>query len=71
MALRPLMDASDDTLFRDLKESYRRGIPKGWSAGDAEAAAQAYSAIVEAVGPAPAGGDRSLAPGTFWTGFSR
>jgi len=70
-ALRPLMDASDDALFRELKESYRRGIPKGWSPADAEAAARAYSAIVEAVGTAPAGGDRSLAPGTFWTGFSR
>ena len=70
-ALRPLMGASDDALFQDLKESYRRGIPKGWSPADAEAAEKAYDVIVAAVGPAVVGGDRSLAPGTFWTGFSR
>jgi NitT/TauT family transport system substrate-binding protein len=70
-ALRPLMDAPDVSLFRDLKESYRRGIPKGWSSADAAAAEKAYGVIVEAVGPALAGGGRALAPGTFWTGFSR
>jgi NitT/TauT family transport system substrate-binding protein len=71
VALRPLMDAPDDALFQELRQSYRRGIPKGWSAADADAAQQAFKVMVDAVGPAIAGGDSSLAPGTFWTGFSR
>jgi NitT/TauT family transport system substrate-binding protein len=70
-ALRPLMDAPDNALFQELRQSYRRGIPKGWSAADADAAQQAFKVMVDAVGPAIAGGDSSLAPGTFWTGFSR
>jgi len=70
-ALRPLMDAPEDALFQELRQSYRRGIPKGWSAADADAAQQAFKVMVDAVGPAIAGGDSSLAPGTFWTGFSR
>jgi NitT/TauT family transport system substrate-binding protein len=70
-ALRPLMDAPDEALFQELKQSYRRGIPKGWATADAAAAEQAYAVMVAAGGPKISGGDPSLAPGTFWTGFSR
>jgi len=70
-ALRPLMDAADDKLFQQLRDSYRRGIPKSWSPADAEAAQQAFKAMVEVGGPAIAGGDSALASGTFWTGFTR
>lgn len=70
-ALRPLLEAPDDTLFEQLKESYRRGIPKGWSAADATAAEESYKVIVEAVGAKFVGGDPKLAPGTFWAGYSQ
>jgi NitT/TauT family transport system substrate-binding protein len=70
-ALRPLMDAADDALFRQLRDSYRQGIPKSWSPADAEAGQQAFKVMVEVGGPAIAGGGDSLASGTFWAGFTR
>jgi NitT/TauT family transport system substrate-binding protein len=70
-ALRPLMKAEDDALFIALRDSYRRGIPAGWSNADAESAKRAFTAIVETAGPAVVGGDHALANGTFWAGFTQ
>ncbi|HZT19465.1 MAG TPA: ABC transporter substrate-binding protein [Dongiaceae bacterium] len=70
-ALRPLMGAPDDNLFQQLRDSYRQGIPRGWSPADAAAAEGAYHVMVETVGAGVLGGDQALAPGTFWTGFTR
>lgn len=68
-ALRPMMGPGDDVLFTQLRDTYRRGIPNGWSVADVEAARRAFAVMVETAGPGVAGGDSQLADGTFWPGF--
>jgi NitT/TauT family transport system substrate-binding protein len=68
--LRPLMQASDDSLFAALKAGYRAGIPAGYSDADI-AAARKTLAIMASIDPATAGGLADLPAGTFWPGYRR
>ncbi|ALG73357.1 ABC transporter substrate-binding protein [Azospirillum thiophilum] len=66
--LAQLMQAEDDATFRTLRDRYREGIPRSWTAEERDGAGRLYKLLArlggrELVGDAPA-----IAPGTFWTG---
>lgn len=68
--VRPLMKASDDTLFEALKTGYKAGIPTGYGQADIDAA-RATLRLMNAVDPTATAGLADLPPGTFWAGFRR
>ena len=70
--LRELMGAADDqALFERLRDDYRAGIVTGYDPGNM-GAAEASFALMAAYGGAELVGDvRTMAEGTFWTGYSR
>ncbi len=55
----------DDALFVALRDAYREGIATSYGAREVAAAEQVFGVITR-----ESGESKSLAPGTFWTGFS-
>ncbi|KAA0579675.1 ABC transporter substrate-binding protein [Azospirillum sp. B21] len=66
--LAPLMQAEDDATFRTLRDRYREGIPRRWTAEEQAGAAQLYSLLARLGGRELVGDASTIAPGTFWTG---
>ena len=64
----PLTGAKDALELAKLRDTYRRGIPRNWSADDADSAARLFRLLAEIGGPALVGPSRDLAPGTFLAG---
>ena len=55
----------DDALFVALRDAYREGIATSYGAHEVKAAEQVFAVIAR-----ESGENKSLAPGTFWTGFN-
>ena len=61
----PLTGARDTAELAKLRDAYRQGIPRPWTAEQAEAAARLYRLLADIGGSALVGASRELAPGTF------
>jgi NitT/TauT family transport system substrate-binding protein len=59
--------ARDGLELAKLRETYREGIPRHWTAEETNAAARLYRLLAEIGGSALVGPSRELAPGTFLT----
>lgn len=64
--LRPLTGAANDAELRQLRDYYRRGIPRHWGAAEQQAASQLYQILAQVGGTELVGQAKALAPGTFW-----
>lgn len=64
----PLTGARDPAELVKLREAYRQGIPRSWTAAETEAAARLFRLLAEIGGSALVGDSRELAPGTFVAG---
>jgi NitT/TauT family transport system substrate-binding protein len=64
--VRPLMAASDDAEFAQLRAYYRAGIPRAAAADQARAAGRLFAVLAGIGGPSLVGSARTLPPGTFW-----
>ena len=70
--LRALMGAADDaTLFTQLRDDYRAGIVTRYQPDRMEAAEAAFALMAEFGGSELVGDTQTLAPGTFWQGYSK
>jgi NitT/TauT family transport system substrate-binding protein len=69
-AVRPLMRAADDATFEALVAGYRAGIPAHYGPADIAGAERAYAVMAAIGGRDLTGGHATLAPGTFWSGFT-
>lgn len=68
-SVRPLMNASDEAVFLELREAYRAGVPQTFSAADIEAIRQ-VAAIVDAALPERRPADQNaLSDIVFWQQF--
>jgi NitT/TauT family transport system substrate-binding protein len=67
-AVRPLMDAPDDTVFANLKQRFIAGIGHPDAATQTRDAAALLAVVLAAGGPKAAGGLVSLPKGVFWQG---
>ena len=65
-ALRPVMGVANDAELKELRDYYRRGIPRRWGRAEQQAAAQLYQVLAAIGGTALVGPAKTLAPGTFW-----
>jgi NitT/TauT family transport system substrate-binding protein len=61
----PLTGARDAAELTKLRDAYRRGIPRHWTAEETDAATRLYRLLAEIGGSALVGPSRELAPGTF------
>jgi NitT/TauT family transport system substrate-binding protein len=64
----PLSGAHDALELTKLRDAYRQGIPRRWSAEETDSAARLYRLLAEIGGPTLVGPSRDLAPGTFLAG---
>jgi NitT/TauT family transport system substrate-binding protein len=70
--IRPVMNVKDDdALFRQLRNDYRAGIVKSYDPNQIEAAEQSFALMAKYGGPDVVGDVPTLAPGTFWKGYSK
>ncbi len=65
-ALRPLMRADSDAMFRRLRDRFRAGIPRRPVAAEEADAARLYAVLAEEGGTRLVGTAPALVPGTFW-----
>lgn len=65
--LRPLTKAKDDRTLYALRDAYRAGIPRRFSAVEIEAAEAVFAILVREGGEELAGKNAVLNKGTFWT----
>jgi NitT/TauT family transport system substrate-binding protein len=65
-AIRPLMDAPDDALFRSLRRRFIAGIVPPSAAGQQEVAARVLQVLLKAGGTRATAGLTELPPGVFW-----
>lgn len=71
-ALRPAMRAeADEALFTALRDGYREGIVTAYDPHATAAAEATFALLAEHGGPGLVGDGETLAPGTFWDGYSR
>jgi NitT/TauT family transport system substrate-binding protein len=64
----PLTGARDAAELARLRDAYRQGIPRRWTAEETDAATRLYQLLAEIGGSALVGPSRELAPGTFLAG---
>ncbi len=65
--VRPFMNASDDKLFKNLRDIYREGIPTGkFTDNQLEGSKKLYSILSKIGGKELVGKATELSPGTFW-----
>ena len=65
--VRPFMNASNDKLFKNLKDIYREGIPTGkFTDNQLEGSKKLYSILSKIGGKELVGKATELSPGTFW-----
>ena len=65
--VRPYMNASDDKLFKNLRDIYREGIPTGrFTDNQLEGSKKLYSILSKIGGKELVGKATELSPGTFW-----
>lgn len=61
----PLTGAANAAELTKLRDAYRQGIPRHWTAEETDAATRLYRLLAEIGGSALVGPSRELAPGTF------
>jgi NitT/TauT family transport system substrate-binding protein len=61
----PLTGAADAAELIKLRDAYREGIPRRWTAAERESAARLYGLLAEIGGTALVGSSPVLVPGTF------
>jgi NitT/TauT family transport system substrate-binding protein len=61
----PLTGAANTAELTKLRDAYRNGIPRHWSAAEREAAARLYQLLAKIGGSTLVGSSLDLAPGTF------
>ena len=65
--VRPYMNAKDDTLFQNLRDVYREGIPTGdFTESDLNGSKKLYSILSKIGGKELVGKAKELSAGTFW-----
>ena len=64
----PLTGAASTAELIKLRDAYRNGIPRHWSAAEREAAARLYQLLAKIGGSTLVGSSSDLAPGTFLDG---
>ena len=65
--VRPFMNASNDKLFKNLRDIYREGIPTGkFTDNQLEGSKKLYSILSKIGGKELVGKATELSPGTFW-----
>lgn len=70
--LRELMGATEDAaLFNQLRDDYRAGIVTHFKPDEMGAAAEAFALMAKFGGSDLVGETDTLAPGTFWRGYSK
>jgi NitT/TauT family transport system substrate-binding protein len=62
----PLTGARDTAELAKLRDAYRHGIPRHWTAEEADAAARLHRLLAKIGGSALVGPSQELAPGTFF-----
>ena len=67
--LKPLMRAEDQSTFVALRKGYRDGIPRCEPADSQATVARVFQILAEAGGEQLVGKSKSLAEGTFWSGY--
>jgi NitT/TauT family transport system substrate-binding protein len=64
--VKPLTGAATDAELDRLRDWYRSGIPREWTAKNQAAAADLFALLVKIGGPDLVGPITSIPPGTFW-----
>jgi NitT/TauT family transport system substrate-binding protein len=65
-AIRPLMNATSDTLFGRLRDRFREGVAHEDAGGQAKAAEKMFAVLHDTGGSRATGGIDMLPPGVFW-----
>lgn len=68
--IRPLTKAEDNDTFLALRNGFRDGIPASFGPEDVAAAGQLFEILAKYGGAALVGEAKTLAPGTFWSGYA-
>ena len=66
--LKPRTRAQSDAMLAALRDAYRAGIPRGFDAGNRDAAARLFGILAEFGGEQLVGKAERLPAGVFWTG---
>jgi NitT/TauT family transport system substrate-binding protein len=64
--VKPIVGAADDAELAQLREWYRRGIPRNWGEPERRAAGQLFELMAKIGGPALVGPISTVPSGTFW-----
>ncbi len=67
--LRPLTKVDNDEILVAIRDAYRAGIPTSFNNDDIDAATQLFATLAKYGGRDLIGDSKTLAPGTFWSGF--
>jgi NitT/TauT family transport system substrate-binding protein len=67
--LKPLTRAKDDATLAALRDAYRAGMPKSFGPEDVAASRRIFETLVKYGGAKLVGESKTLAPGTFWSGY--
>lgn len=68
--LKPLTRARDEATLTALRERFRAGIPERWGEAERRDAARMFEILSALGGKKLVGASQTLAPGTFWSGYS-
>ena len=63
------MGAENEATFVALRDEYRKGIATAFDARDMAAAERTYEILAALGGKELVGESKTLAPGTFWSGY--
>ena len=67
--LKPLTKARDAATLAALRDAYRAGMPKSFGPEDVDAARRIFETLAKYGGAKLVGESKTLAPGTFWSGY--